>query len=217
METDKIQLKIVLVTLTAIVSIELVVGLMPWGDNISPMVVLGVLRMIELALLLSIVIKLGRGLESIGLGGKDLLPGLKKGLIWSAIFGAAVALGFVVLALVGINPLKLFASSMPRGVFDVALFLVVGGLIAPVVEEVVFRGIFYGYFRHRGIAAAILISSGIFVLFHPLTGIPVPQIIGGVVFALAYEFTGSLVTPIIIHILGNLAIFGLSFIARFWL
>jgi len=41
-------------------------------------------------------------------------------------------------------------------------------------------------------------------------GIPLPQVVGGLVFAVAYEIEESLMVPIIIHVLGNLAIFTLS-------
>jgi len=40
----------------------------------------------------------------------------------------------------------------------------------------------------------------------------VPQIVGGIIFAIAYEKEGSLIVPITIHVLGNMAIFTLSLI-----
>jgi membrane protease YdiL (CAAX protease family) len=53
----------------------------------------------------------------------------------------------------------------------------------------------------------------IFVLCHPIhPGIPVTRLLGGILFAVAYEISGSLVVPITIHALGNLAIFTLSLI-----
>jgi len=49
------------------------------------------------------------------------------------------------------------------------------------------------------------------VLAHPIfPGIPLPQVVVGIVFAVAYEIEGSLMVPITIHVLGNLAIFTLS-------
>jgi len=74
-------------------------------------------------------------------------------------------------------------------------------------------GIIYGFFRRWGVLAALILSSVIFVLAHAtLSGIPVPQIIGGIIFAIAYEREGSLIVPITIHVLGNMAIFTLSLI-----
>ena len=47
----------------------------------------------------------------------------------------------------------------------------------------------------------------VFVLAHPIfPGIPLAQVVGGIVFAVGYEIEGSLMVPITIHVLGNLAI-----------
>ncbi|GAF95541.1 unnamed protein product [marine sediment metagenome] len=55
--------------------------------------------------------------------------------------------------------------------------------------------------------------DSIFVLAHPIfLGIPLAQVVGGIVFAVAYEMEGSLMVPITIHVLGNLAIFTLFLI-----
>ncbi|MFH2219214.1 MAG: CPBP family glutamic-type intramembrane protease [Pseudomonadota bacterium] len=54
-------------------------------------------------------------------------------------------------------------------------------------------------------------STVIFVLAHPgLSGFPLPQLAGGILFAAAYEMGESLVVPITIHVLGNMAIFTVS-------
>jgi membrane protease YdiL (CAAX protease family) len=55
----------------------------------------------------------------------------------------------------------------------------------------------------------VLFSTAVFAAFH-LPGIPVTQIVGGIVFAVAYHTGKSLMVPIVIHVLGNLAIFSLS-------
>jgi len=50
-----------------------------------------------------------------------------------------------------------------------------------------------------------------FVLPHvAFSKIPIVQVVGGIVFAVAYEIEESLMVPITIHVLGNLAIFTLS-------
>ena len=38
-------------------------------------------------------------------------------------------------------------------------------------------------------------------------GVQVTQLVGGILFAVAYEVEGSLMTPIVIHVLGNMGIF----------
>ena len=94
---------------------------------------------------------------------------------------------------------------------DIVLFFVVGVLVAPMAEEVFFRGILYGFFRRWGVSAALVLSTLLFVLPHLGTsGLPITQVIGGVLFAVAYEKEGSLIVPIIIHASGNMAIFTFS-------
>ena len=59
------------------------------------------------------------------------------------------------------------------------------------------------------VLAALFLSTALFAALH-LPGLPLTQIIGGIAFALAYEVSGSLIAAILIHSLGNLAIFALS-------
>jgi membrane protease YdiL (CAAX protease family) len=71
----------------------------------------------------------------------------------------------------------------------------------------------YGFFRRWGILAALISTTLIFILAHPVCPeIPVTRIVGGLIFAVAYEMEASLMVPITIHILGNIAIFMLSLI-----
>lgn len=149
------------------------------------------------------------GFQVIGLDRQHLLTGLKKGLIWSAAFAAAASVLFLILLGIGCKPLAMIRSPLPVETSRLALYFFVGGVLGPLGEEIVFRGLIFGYLRRWSVAAAVLISTAIFAAFH-LPGLPVTQIAGGVVFALAYHTSGSLMTPITIHILGNLAIFSLS-------
>jgi membrane protease YdiL (CAAX protease family) len=90
----------------------------------------------------------------------------------------------------------------------------VGGVVSPIAEEVFFRGILYGFLRRWGVLVAVVGSTVIFVLAHPIiSGIRLTQIVGGLVFAVAYEVEGNLMVPITIHALGNLAIFSLSLVS----
>ena len=89
----------------------------------------------------------------------------------------------------------------------------VGSLIAPIAEEIYFRGLVYGYLRRWGPIVAILGSTLLFVVIHPnLQNLPFPQIVGGLLFATAYEVEKNLMVPIVIHISGNLALFSLVYL-----
>jgi len=149
------------------------------------------------------------GLKAIGLNRPSLLPGLRSGLIWSGGFAVAAGLLFAGLAVTGLKPLHLIRSPLPADAGQRILYFFVGGLVAPVFEELFFRGILFGYLRRWSVPAAVLISTAVFAAFH-LPTIPLTQVVGGVMFAVAYHHSGSLITPITIHVLGNLAIFTLS-------
>lgn len=151
------------------------------------------------------------GLHVLGLDKKSMLTGLKTGLIGSAGFAAIASLLFMGLSMAGLNPLEIIRSPLPAQVPQRILFFFIAGIVAPVAEEIVFRGLIFGYLRRWGLPAAILISTALFAAFH-LPAIPVTQIVGGVVFAIAYHMSKSLMTPIVIHMLGNLAIFSLSLV-----
>ena len=213
MEAKKIEIKIFFLSLATLVLIETAATLSISGIKISPLIVTGVVRLIETALIIIVVIVWGQGLPSIGLAPSKIVKGFIRGLFWSAGFGIITFFTFIALFLVDINPLALIHTSLPAESWEIVLFFLVAGIIGPVAEEILFRGIIYGFFRRWGVLAALILSSIIFVLAHStLSGIPVPQIVGGIVFAIAYEKEGSLIVPITIHILGNMAIFTLSLI-----
>jgi len=213
MEAKKIEIKIFFLSLATLVLIETAAALSISGIKISPMVVTGVVRLIETALIIIIIFVWGQGLSSIGLVPSEMVKGLKRGLFWSAGFGIITFFAFIALLIVDINPLALIHTRLPAQSREIVLFFLVAGIIGPVAEEILFRGIIYGFFRRWGVLAALILSSIMFVLAHlNLSGIPVPQIVGGIIFAIAYEKEGSLIVPITIHVLGNMAIFTLSLI-----
>jgi len=94
-------------------------------------------------------------------------------------------------------------------------WLVSALLVAPLVEELVFRGVLYPALRTRtGRAAAIFLSAAVFAAAHLLWSwklfVPWTQFLGGIVFAWAYERTRSLVFPTLFHLAGNLGILVLN-------
>ena len=157
----------------------------------------------------------GPGPESLGLKREQWRQGLKSGLLWSAGFAAAAALAGAAGLAAGIDLMAYLRTPPPAHAGDRAPMVLVAGLVGPVAEEVYFRGVIYGFFRRWGVAAAVAASAILFAAAHTAgTGqIPVTQIVGALVFAAAYEITGSLITPMTIHVLGNLALMGLSLVS----
>ena len=203
----------VLVSLATVVILEVAARGVVSGDVCAPLLILGVIRLLETVVLLLIVFMLEGGMSHIGLSLSGAASGFKGGLIWSAGFGIVVLCASAALFLFGINPVALVHTPLPKGQGELALFFLAGGIISPVAEEVFFRGIVYGFLRRWGIVVAITLSTLVFVLAHPMgSGLPLPQITGGILFAAAYEKEGNLLVPITVHVLGNMAIFSLSLI-----
>ena len=213
MEADRVQIKTLAICLAAVIAVEAVlrVGLRPGSYN--PIIILGAVRLLQAGMVIIIVLIRERGLSAIGLSLMGVLSGLRRGLIWSAGFGLITLLGFALIFAIGLNPLTLIHTQLPAKPGDILLFFIVGGLIGPVAEEIFFRGVLYGFCRRWGAPAAIILSTLLFVLAHPVfPAIPITQVVGGILFAVAYEAEKNLVVPITIHALGNMAIFTLSLV-----
>lgn len=211
MAPKNIETKVLFISLASIVAAEAAMSVVLAEAVRCPVLILGMARLAEILLLLVIVSISGKGLSSIGLARDQIMAGLKKGLIWSAVFGLCACLGFVVLFAIHENPVRLIKTDLPQGAGGLILFFVVGALVAPIAEEVFFRGVIYGFLRRWGVLLALAGTTVIFVLAHVISSrIPLTQIVGGIVFAVAYEVEGKLMVPITIHVLGNMAIFALS-------
>jgi hypothetical protein len=214
MEANKIEIKALLISLATICLIEVFARVAIPKGQYDPMVIDGMIRLLEITLIILIILIWGKGLSSIGLDPSKLAHGLKKGLIWSAGFGIITLIAFAALSLVHVDPLALIHAEVPSEIDKVIPFFLIGGVVGPIAEEIFFRGIIYGFFRKWGIAVALISSTLLFVLAHGILGsIPLPQVVGGILFAVAYEVEKNLMAPITIHVLGNMAIFGLSLIS----
>lgn len=89
------------------------------------------------------------------------------------------------------------------------MVLLLVSVMAPLVEETVFRGILYGAIRRRwGVLPGVLISAAIFASLHrqlPMGFLPIFAL--GAAFALLYEKRGSLVPGMVAHGLNNGVLF----------
>ena len=214
MEAEKITLKTLAAALAAILISEALIRPALTAVSVSPLSGLGITRIVEIILLIFITLRFEKSTANLGLVPAELSAGIQKGLIWSACFGFAAIVLTGVLYLAGINALRLLETPLPDSVVSIFLYLLIGVGIGPLAEEILFRGIVYGYLRRWGVFVAVAVSTLLFVLPH-LSGsnLPVTQLVGGIVFALAYEKEDNLMVPITVHCLGNLAIFSIALIA----
>ncbi len=211
METEKVNSKTLIITAVIVILMDFILMKLFELFPIPVYSRVAMTRLIEITALLVIVSKLNNGLAAIGLSKETAFHGIKKGIFWSLGFGSLVGIAFIGLAVSGINPFHLFKTRLPSSTIEIVFFFFAGGLIAPIAEEIFFRGILFGFFRKNGAIFAAIISTLIFVSLHSIGGaVPVVQTVGGLLFVLSYELEKSLFTPIVIHTLGNLAIFTIS-------
>lgn len=142
--------------------------------------------------------------------GKDLLWGMGGYLAMLPLLGAALVILTLILRLGGphlpnpTHPLVTLFAAEPTPL-AVALFAVLGSILAPLLEETLFRGALYSALRQRwGVGTSVALSSTLFALLHPQLPLGfLPLFILGAGFALLYEIRGSLIPSIVAHALTN--------------
>jgi len=210
MEADKIKIKTFLTVISIILIIEIFSGITIFKIFHNNLVSIGAVRLAEIFFMIFVAVKYGGGPGDIGLAPSNLVRGIIKGLIWSVCFGAVVSVIALIVFFTGTNPLTLMKLTLPKEPGGLILFLFVAGIVGPVAEEILFRGIIFGFFRRWGFFTALILCTALFVLLHNVKGFPIVQVAGGILFAAAYEIEGNLMTPVTIHILGNMALFALA-------
>ena len=87
-------------------------------------------------------------------------------------------------------------------------------IVAPVVEELLFRGFLYGRLRklHAPVWLSVLFVSAVFGFVHGQWNLAVDVFILGVVAALLREKTGTIWTGVVIHMMKNAVAFYLVFV-----
>lgn len=210
----------------------LLVFLMRWQLQVSgQMAVNGVVRELQAAdvaasvatqaLLWLLLLVYLRGWRQRGLTAWLGLPDARRlaalapmALIWTILGGAAVyavawasktwiwgPMGFELEAQDTVRALADHPSLLVRG-----LIVVTACVVAPVVEETLFRGFLYPALRQFADAPfAMLFTAVLFGAVHGSLAALVPLSLLGIVLALAYEWSRGLALPIAIHALFNLA------------
>jgi len=107
-------------------------------------------------------------------------------------------------------------SMLGGGVGGLLVALLLGGVLAPVAEEVFFRGFLYAGMRSRwGVGWALVASSLIFALIHLTPSVLPPLFIMGLLLAYLYERSNSLWPSVLLHAAVNsIAFIGMYIAAR---
>ncbi len=207
-----IPVRTLVMAVVGLAALEIFFRAVSWHETRSSLLVLALARFFEGVWIIGILFFGKQGLSVFGISRTTAISGFRRGLLWSAGFLGAVLLVFVSLAAMGIDPIPFIRTPVPKNAVALVLFFLVGGVVAPITEELFFRGVLYGFLRRWGTLRAVVLSSLAFTWAHEtgFTGLALIQLTGGVLFAVAYEVEKNLMVPVTLHILGNLTIFVLS-------
>lgn len=139
------------------------------------------------------------------------------GLVWAVVSGLEAAGYFRWMESMGIEPLQdavaiLQHSDDPR---IIGLMIVTAVIVAPICEEIVFRGYVYPVLkRFSGAVPAAFLSALIFGAAHGNLAILLPLSLLGILLVWIYEKTGSIWAPIAVHFCFNAATVALQLAAR---
>ncbi len=82
----------------------------------------------------------------------------------------------------------------------IALLAVIAVVLAPLVEEIIFRGGIYRFFKSQStVLPAQIISGALFALMHGNLMSFLPLVVVGIILARVYESSGNILMPICFH------------------
>src|SRR5690606_26392631 len=134
------------------------------------------------------------------------------------VFGTLQALGYMEwMESLGVESVQDSVKLLQTATDPMVLILmaVAAVLVAPVSEELVFRGYLYpAAKRFAGKWMAAICTGLVFAAAHGSLVALLPLFIFGVVLAVLYEKTGSIWAPVAVHFCFNGATVGIQFLAR---
>ena len=156
-------------------------------------------RGLDVFLVIAFLKRKGLGAKAVGLDFISWQRGVAHAFAWCGI------LAFGLFLLTGTSLFRILNTFHLEMLHGRYLYLITGTIWGPAVEELVFRGWLYGAFRNRlnGVIC-IFLNAFVFAFAHGLE--PRGLLLGfagGIVFCLSYEVSRSLITPLILHVGGN--------------
>lgn len=223
---DIILVLILTFTLTSLIFliIESVIGYLVISDFILSIRIL-VLNFVQAMLLggltLSVIkLKYRLSLKEVGFHSNDLGRIFKYGIIGGILICLMITLLNNLIYLIidnfwGLKPpaqqvIQNLLESDSNLLFFLNSFLIV--IVAPVTEEIFFRGFIYPYCKSKlGKWKGILLSALFFALAHASIWLFLPTFLGGVILAIIYERVKSLYSCILAHGVWNMIIVSLLY------
>ncbi|WP_295721662.1 CPBP family intramembrane glutamic endopeptidase [uncultured Methanobrevibacter sp.] len=149
---------------------------------------------------------------------RDILkPSNKKEILYLLVLNYFFALMLIAVisvftaVLISLSPgssVTVEFSSADIGPIYYFLDLLTGIIGAPIIEELIFRGVIFTRLRPRlGIIWAMIISSALFALLHDPSGM-ISAFVFGLCMCVIYLKTDNIIIPMIIHCLNNTLSYG---------
>ena len=146
----------------------------------------------------------------VGTSGKWLMIGAGAGLLGFLINRLVIVL-YVWITGDTSNPQQGMAdTAMGGSLGQFALLVILGGLLAPLGEELLFRGVLFGWLRRWGFVLAAIISAVVFGTAHGINVVLPAAIVLGLLNAYVYEKSGSIWPSVVAHATNNVFIFVLA-------
>lgn len=128
-----------------------------------------------------------------------------------AVFAAAFALGVnILMALAGLTQVSESYREVAGRQYSVAFGagLLIYGLISPLAEEIVFRGLIYNRMRrYFGKMLSVVVCGIMFGVYHGNLVQGIYGCILGIAITYSYEWFGSFFAPVLFHAIANIAVF----------
>lgn len=152
---------------------------------------------IVLIYMLVMKINIRRDMQYKAIGGKDIFMSLLMGVL---ILPMVLFLNAFTM-LFSDNYIQESSQGLLEYPYIAQLILI--AVIPPLVEEFIFRGLFFGTYRKCGVLKAALMSGLVFGMFHLNINQFAYALVSGVIFAYMAEATGSIWSSVIAHFVVN--------------
>lgn len=145
---------------------------------------------------------------------QDGNPGWKEYLML-LVFAASLAMGAnILLSLIGVTETSQTYQEVSARQFGVSLGvgIILYGIVVPVAEEVVFRGLMYNRMKHFfGATQSIILCGILFGVYHGNLVQGIYGCIMGIGITYMYEKYGSFLAPVLFHSVANICVFAAGY------
>ena len=145
---------------------------------------------------------------------RRLLAGLSMAIVPAVYYWAAIMLRLSVPATSGLAPV--LAATREQAVLPEILLLLVAGTVAPIAEELFFRGwLWTGLRRHLDPFEVMLITSALWLSLHMLDGAfrPLYLFPSAAFLSVARHYCDSVRASVILHLTNNVAFLGIGYLS----